>query len=91
MSFGRALRRIQSNNIALSAGEAGPENYTLPVAVTAGKAFLAWKGKTTDATADASSNGSKDVRLSHSTTAVTATRVGSSGEVIVEFDLVEFF
>jgi hypothetical protein len=82
------LVRIQSNNINLGPSDLS-KPYTLPIAVAAGKAFVVNKGHSADATAQAT-NGAAFVRLSHSTTQVTATRELAAGSVTVEFDVVEF-
>jgi hypothetical protein len=84
-----ALVRIQSNNISLGPGETS-KAFTLGTAVASGKAFVVNKGLSADTTAGAANAAAMEVRLSHSTTQVTATRGDGSGNVTVEFDVVEF-
>lgn len=85
----QAVKRVQTNNIALNSGET-TKNFTLPFPVTSGKAVVHNNGAQTDTAAD-NQPGANKAKLSHSSTAVTATRTDGSGSITIEFDVVEYY
>jgi hypothetical protein len=78
--------RVQSNNMAFGSGDT-VKNYSLPFSVAAARTFVSHKGSSDGGTGvTAQSN----IRLSHSSTTVTGTRVTSGIDATVEFDVVEY-